>query len=365
MRFLHTADWQIGMKAVHVQGAAQRVRDERLAAGKRVVQVAMDNGAEFMLVAGDTFEDNAIDRLLVQKVADILAGFPGQVYVLPGNHDPLAPGSVWEHPAWISHQNLHVIRAPQPIQLPGGVLFPCPLLEKYSTRNPTRDIAAHDCREVAIGLAHGTLADIAVNDDNYPIPSNAAQQAGIDYLALGHWHSYLPIDGGDGVVRLAYSGTHETTKFGERASGSALLVEIESRGAAPKLTPIRTGGLEWEQATEVLASAGQLERLRNRIERHEKPGSTLLEVRISGLLSPGDLAELGRIEELLAARFLYGRLDRAGLVAAPEDDSWLAEVPPGVVQETARRLKGKIDTPESAVATQALLDLYRLVQEAR
>ena len=38
MKFLHTADWQIGMKAAHVGEAGARVREERLAAAKRVVE---------------------------------------------------------------------------------------------------------------------------------------------------------------------------------------------------------------------------------------------------------------------------------------------------------------------------------------
>ena len=93
MKFLHTADWQIGMRAAHVGGVGQRVRDERIEAGRRAVRAARDHGADFLLLAGDTFEDNAIDRVLVQKVADLLAEFAGPVYVIPGNHDPLVPGS--------------------------------------------------------------------------------------------------------------------------------------------------------------------------------------------------------------------------------------------------------------------------------
>lgn len=70
MRFLHTADWQIGMKASHVGEAGTRIRDERLAAARRVGEAACGAGAEFILVAGDTFEDNGVDRALIQKVAD-------------------------------------------------------------------------------------------------------------------------------------------------------------------------------------------------------------------------------------------------------------------------------------------------------
>src|SRR5262245_60894654 len=129
MKFLHTADWQLGMKAIHVGRAAQRVREERLAAAKRVVVAATEQHAEFIVVAGDTFEDNGVERLLVQKAADIFAAFPGDVFILPGNHDPLVPGSVWEHPAWALHANLHVLREAEPIAIAGGVLYPCPLLE--------------------------------------------------------------------------------------------------------------------------------------------------------------------------------------------------------------------------------------------
>ena len=109
MRFLHTADWQIGMKAAALGDAGARVREERLAAGRRVIETAKSHNVDFLLVAGDLFEDNAVDRVLVQKVVDILNSFGGPVYVIPGNHDPLVPGSVWEHPAWKSASNVHVL----------------------------------------------------------------------------------------------------------------------------------------------------------------------------------------------------------------------------------------------------------------
>ena len=76
------------MKATALGNAGARVRDERLAAGKRVVEEARNCGADFILVAGDTFEDNAVDRGLVQKVADILGAFGKPVFIIPGNHDP-------------------------------------------------------------------------------------------------------------------------------------------------------------------------------------------------------------------------------------------------------------------------------------
>ena len=40
MKFLHTADWQLGMKAVQVGGAWYEVRAERLKTAERIIHLA-------------------------------------------------------------------------------------------------------------------------------------------------------------------------------------------------------------------------------------------------------------------------------------------------------------------------------------
>ncbi len=373
MKFLHTADWQIGMKAVHVGAVGQRVRDERLATARRVVQAAKNANADFILVAGDTFEDNGVDRVLIQKVADILAEFGSPVYVIPGNHDPLVPGSVWEHPAWKSHRQIHILTQADPVEVPGGLLYPCPARENRSGRNPAAWINTDGARGIRIGLAHGTVEGVFHEESDYPIPRDAALRTGLDYLALGHWHSTALYSVPDGSVRMAYSGTHEPTKFGERDSGNVLLVEIPGAGAPSVVTSVHVGGLRWTVIEEDLREPGDLVRVREKIEALENPKTTLLDLRLGGLLSAEDRDELLRLQELLTARFLCGRINAALLRPSPQDDSWLAGLPAGVVREAAARLRELADPgyagqrPEGAsaeVAARALLELYALVTEA-
>ncbi|HID23683.1 MAG TPA: DNA repair exonuclease [Planctomycetaceae bacterium] len=372
VRFLHTADWQIGMKAAHVGPVGERVRSERLEAARRVVRVAGEEGADFIIVAGDTFEDNGVDRVLVQRVADILGEFRGSVYLIPGNHDPFVPGSVWHHPAWSAHANLHVLVKPDPVEAEGVMLFPCPLREKYARRDPTRWIDATQCGRIAVGVAHGSIEEIAPDDLDFPIARNAASRSGLDYLAVGHWHSTAVIRSEDGAERLAYSGTHETTRFGERDSGNVLLVEIAERGAPPKLTRIRTGGLVWNVLQPTIRSADELRSLRETIEAMPSPDRTLLKVQPTGLLVAEACSELDRIEELVRARFLYGRVDFSQLLPAPDDDCWVTELPAGVVRRVAERLRqlaGSADAPNRPewarpeVASRALFELYRMRSE--
>ena len=373
MKFLHTADWQIGMKAAHVGAVGARVREARLEAARKVIEAAAAHGAEFILVAGDTFEDNGVDRVLVQKAADILGRSAVPVYVIPGNHDPLVPGSVWDHPAWREQEKIRVLKAPEPIEVPGGTLFPCPVLEKHSRKAPTAWIDAAQAGGIRIGLAHGTVEGMPQAAPDHPVPRDAAFRAGLDYLALGHWHSTATYEDPAATARMAYSGTHETTRFGERDSGNVLIVEIPGPGAPPIITPIRTGTLAWLTLEHEVGREGDLARVRTLVEQAENPETTLIEVRLSGLL-PGSVGpELARLQEVLESRLLFHRLDTDGLRPAPEDEAWLQGLPQGVLREAALRLRElaaaeptAASTPEASprVAAQALMELYALVQGA-
>jgi DNA repair exonuclease SbcCD nuclease subunit len=373
IRFLHTADWQIGMKAAHVGPAAEVVRGERLKAARRVVELASDRNVDFLLVAGDTFEDNAVDRVLVQKVADTFARFSGPVYVIPGNHDPLVPGCVWDHRAWQSSPNVHVLREPSPVDLGQATLYPSPVCQKHSLSDPTKWMNAPLSPGIAIGIAHGTVEGVSQDVPDFPIHRDAAARSRLDYLALGHWHSSATFSDSSGANRMAYSGTHETTRFGERDSGSVLLVEIEQRGAPPELTAIRTGGLRWESLDAELREPQDAARLLEKVEACSDAERTLLDLRLRGVTFRQGQAELLRIEDVLKARFLYGRLDASALVPAPDDDRWLENIPAGVMQSVARRLQAlsnpatAADRPKDAgpeVAMRAMLELYRIIQEA-
>jgi DNA repair exonuclease SbcCD nuclease subunit len=362
MRFLHTADWQIGMKATALGSAGARVREERLAAGRRVVEAAKDFQVDFILIAGDLFEHNAVDRVLVQKVADILGSFGGPVLVIPGNHDPLTRGSVWEHPAWKGFGNVRVLGEERPIEVPGGTVYPCPVLERHSGRNPTAWIPAERTGAIRIGLAHGTVEGVRQDEPDYPVPRDAAERAGLDYLALGHWHSSTIYAFSGGAPRLAYSGTPEPTRFGERESGQVLIVEIPGPEAAPAITTVRTGGLEWITLAAELGEPGDLTRLRERLEGMGNSGVTLIEVVLSGLLMAHERAELDRMEEILGSRFLWGRLDASRLRPSPEDESWIEDLPPGIIRDAATRLRNSQNV-SPAVAARALMELYAMARE--
>ncbi len=97
MRFVHTADWQLGMtrrflgagRPGQAAGEAQaRFAQARLDAVAALGRVAADEGAAFVVVCGDVFESNLVGPDVVGRACEALRTFTVPVLLLPGNHDP-------------------------------------------------------------------------------------------------------------------------------------------------------------------------------------------------------------------------------------------------------------------------------------
>lgn len=360
MKFVHTADWQIGMNASQTGSAGARVREARLETARRITELARAQSVDFILLAGDTFEDNGVARSLVQQTGEILSGADCPVYIIPGNHDPYTPASVWDHAVWRGRRNLHVLLERRPVEITGGVLFPCPLYERWSDRDPTDWVPSVPAGVIRLGLAHGTLEGIPDSGDGHPIPRDAAYRAGLDYLALGHWHSAMQIPDSSGAARTAYSGTPEPTRFGERDSGNVLLVAISAPGSPPVVRQETVRTLEWLALEEDLAAPGQAGALLSRLRGLPNPSRVLIDLHLRGLLRYNERPELERLRSALGRHFLFARLDDNCLVPPPDDEAWVEDLPAGYIREAARRLQARAARDRDPAALRALEELFRL-----
>ena len=52
-------------------------------------------GADIVLLAGDTFENNHLGTVMIDRVGALLADSGASIVMLPGNHDPALPDSVF------------------------------------------------------------------------------------------------------------------------------------------------------------------------------------------------------------------------------------------------------------------------------
>ncbi|MCS6952154.1 MAG: DNA repair exonuclease [Bryobacterales bacterium] len=362
MKFLHTADWQIGLSLAQLGEKTAEARNRRVATARRIAHLARSAAVDFVLIAGDIFEHNGLSETTVTEIASILSSFPCPVYLIPGNHDPAVPGSVWERTVWQECPNVHLLIQPQPVPVPGGILFPCPVRDPHATEDPTQWIPHQPTDQIRIGLAHGSVLGNPEIEPSYPISRNAPELRGLDYLALGHWHSTALFPPG-GPARMAYAGTHEPTRFGEPDSGNVLVVEIPGPRASPQVEKRRVASLQWLTLERTVRQDAGLKELRAELERLPNPAHTLVECRLDGVLRRAHLDELEPVERILAERFFFGRLDTTQLLPEPEDAAWIENLPAGYLRQAARRLlEQAVHSPDPAAA-EALRLLYRGLRE--
>src|SRR5260370_15716508 len=139
--FLHAADLHLGMRVTRFNPEiSNRIREARFVALDNVLKRATELRADFLLIAGDLFDDLEVDQVTARRAFMMLEGASMAVYVLPGNHDPLVPGGVWDRPPWanLADKGLHLFRERKPLQVaPGMVLLPRPVLRTTSLNDPT------------------------------------------------------------------------------------------------------------------------------------------------------------------------------------------------------------------------------------
>ncbi|SBO42692.1 DNA repair exonuclease [Cyanobium sp. NIES-981] len=389
LRFLHTADWQIGKPYARVADGDKRaqLRRERLDAIRRLGAVAREQGAAFILVAGDLFDSHQPTRADVSAACSAIGALELPVLVIPGNHDHGGPGSLWQEGYFREERqqlapNLHVLLERHPFELsaiglPTGVVLPCPLLRKAESVDPTawlRNLDLSPWSEAPrLVLAHGSIQGFGsedsgdTDDENPPVPTNridlAALPAGeIDYVALGDWHGLKQVG-----PRAWYAGCHEMDRFPRAAdyrSGQVLVVQVE-RSAMPEVFPVATGGIRWHQIAHRFSSDDDLDRLEQRIRDAIGPRSNedLLLLELEGSLSLAAASRLQDLLQRLEARLLRLKLrDRTSVAPDPAELRQLTErAGDPLVARVAQRLQQMAEAgeEEGELARMALRELHR------
>ena len=235
VRFLHTSDWQLGMTRHFLsEGAQERYSQARFDAIRTMGRIAKDEKCQFMVVSGDTFESNQVDRKTVARTLEAMKEVHVPIYILPGNHDPLDAASVYHSSIFIDRKptHVHVIEDASPFDADNGIEIVGALWRsKRPSVNPivgTFESLTRASGVVRICVAHGAVDQFTPDKDSSLVMKVAELERAIGdgkvhYVALGDRHSLTKVGSGD---RIWYSGTPESTDFTETNSGFANVVEI-------------------------------------------------------------------------------------------------------------------------------------------
>jgi hypothetical protein len=359
LRFLHTADWQLGLKLAFVAGDAGAVgRFQRFEVIRTLAKLAKERSVDAVVVAGDVFDDNAVGEDSLQRARDALALFaPIPVLLLPGNHDAATPDCVLARLRAGDH--VHSLLGDEPFVLPGCARFhPCPLRRRHERDDPSRALPKRgDGDPILVAIAHGALIDFTEGlESKNVIDWRVVLGKGYDYLALGDWHGTLSFD-----PRVWYSGAPEPTRFKEKRPGYALLVEIDAPGALPRVEEIAVARTRWLERRFDLTSDANVDEVARFFAAIEEPSMTLVSASFAGQVSLGGRAQLEGVLTQARGALMHLRVETSELHDQPSEEDLRTLAVDGFVGRAAQALRSE-SVPGS---DDALRLLHRFVVEER
>ena len=245
LRLLHMADVHLGARHADLGEQAAAQRERQFAAFTAAVDLAIAEKVDVVLIAGDLFDSNTQPKRSVERVAAEvrrLVGATIRTVIIPGTHDVYDRSSLFRvHDVAAlagsgPDDDLVTVLTPD---RPSVHLAACDVVvhgpvfaTKRAPHSPLRDlkIGAGDGATWHVGMVHGSLSIPDRTDrDEVVFTREEIEATGLDYLALGHWHSAQK--GKAGSTTWAYSGAPEPVAVTQDGAGKVLLVELNETNA--------------------------------------------------------------------------------------------------------------------------------------
>lgn len=373
MRFVHTADWQLGMTRYFLNGEAQpRYSAARRDAVAGLKQVAADSGAEFVVVAGDVFEHNQLAPRDVSQSLEAMRAIGIPVYLLPGNHDPLDASSVYTSALFTAEcpYNVTVLdRAGVHDIRPGLQLVAAPWTSKAPLTDPVADVLADLPADgtTRIVVGHGGV-DIFVPDKDRPslirlaALEKAVERGAVHYVALGDKHSRMQV-GSSG--RIWYSGSPEVTNYDdiEPDPGHVLLVEVDEHDPAHpvRVEPRKVGRWRFVTLRRSVDSNRDVADLDINLDLMPDKDRTVVRLALTGSLTVTEKAALDACLDKYARLFAALRVEdkQSDIAVVPADgefdDLGIGGFAASAVDELVTAARADGDEADDARAALALL----------
>ena len=372
VRFLHSADWQIGMARHFLSQEAQaRFSAARLDVIEEMGRLATEERCQFVVVCGDVFESNQVQRQVLVRALEKMSAFPEVgFFLLPGNHDPVNASSVYESPTFRQRcpDNVRVLREFEVVEaVPGVELVPAP----WPNKHPATDLVEAACAGLEAGSALRIVVGHGAVDSMSPDPGDRKViglrgveervSAGlVHYVALGDRHSTTNV-GSTG--RIYYSGAPEPTDYDETEPGNVLVVDLTADRVEVDIRHV--GKWRFLQRNWPVSSDQDIDALEEWLSGVEAKERTVVRLSLVGQVS---VAQKARLDDLLEHHAdLFGAIEmwerQSDLVVIPDETDVDHFGLSGFASDALSELRSMAEGGESAPAARdALALLYRLVE---
>lgn len=235
-RFIHAADVHLDSPLQNLdqyEGApADSLRVATREAFDNLIQLAIDEQVNFLLIAGDLYDQDSPDfhtPLHVRKQLESLQRHGIRVFIIQGNHDATRITKK-SYDVVTLPDNVHVFSTKKPESVCLDELNVVVHGQGFATRAVEEDLSANYPSAKTgwfnIGLLHTNLGGKESHDNYAPSTVEGLRSKGYQYWALGHIHKRDRGIGGPAQI-IHYSGNLQGRHIRETGAKGCTLVTVD------------------------------------------------------------------------------------------------------------------------------------------
>ncbi len=245
-RFLHAADVHLDSPLIGLDQDApkDRIRDASRVALRRLVDLALEEKVDFLVLAGDIYDGDWPDYATGHEFLDQMRRLkPMPIFAIHGNHDALNKMTRTLTPP--AHLDVFGAGKSEPRKLEHlhVAVHGRSFADQKTPANLVRDYSAPIPGYFNIGILHTSLEGAEGHDPYAPCSPEQLANHGYDYWALGHIHKRQIVREADPCI--VFPGNLQGRHIRETGPKGAYLVEVDDdHRVAMKFCPLED--VRWE-----------------------------------------------------------------------------------------------------------------------
>ena len=311
VKILHCADLHIGAAESSLGTLAASRQAETLITFEKIINLANENSVDIMLIAGDLFNSNNVDKAFVDRVFECFNAIPNvKIVFAAGNHDPLNAESPFKkitlpENVFVLDTNDSYVQFDSLNTRVYGKSF-----KEVYMQGVERFSLEADANFINLMCIHGELrSDLGSNYNS--ITSDFILNSGMDYIALGHVHKRTDVSK-LGNTYVSYCGCPEGQGFDELGEKGVYIGDVSKQGCDLQFVPTakRIHLTETVDVTGLTSSSEIAERILTTLAQKHSTNfaDNLYKIVLSGHIEEGTIIGLAEITSRLNDTLYFAKL---------------------------------------------------------
>lgn len=306
LKFLHTSDIHLGAKLGWLKDKASKQRNQTFSTFENIVDMAISERVDVVLVAGDLFDSPTPDSPTVKFVIHQLTQLTENgmhTIISPGNHDYFESHGVYAN--WKIPPNIYVFSKTKPevFEIPELKLRVYGQSIRSNKQNPDFNEIVELFEQTGewvynIGVYHGP---VRFGGRKEGVDERSIEESGFDYVALGDWHGFLKY-----TNKSYYPGSPEPLAIDQNNSGHCIVGNIDKTNL--DIQKISVGKLEVIEDKIKITGENGFGDISNFLKGKAKQ-NLALKLTIKGMTDPVRPIDIAQLVDSYSDKFFYLQIE--------------------------------------------------------